>query len=112
MRLSIGGADARHFHAISTGPPGASPVTTAGDTGTAAMGTAVMATGTRRGTGVSAGDGDSGAAGVTKRVFRVHTGGRFASGVSFPVPHGGGSALGRFGAGRPGERGVGDACLR
>ncbi|CAM9566255.1 unnamed protein product [Scytosiphon promiscuus] len=109
VRLSIGGADARHFHAISTGPPGASPLTTAGDTGTA-MSSGITPAG--RGSAVAGGGGGGDAsgdtAGVTKRVFRVHTGGSFASGVSLPVPHAsgaGGGVHGRrgkgFGAGRP-----------
>lgn len=88
VRLSIGGADARHFHPIIPTPPG-SRTTTTGDAAAPVPG---RSTATAGGNASAAVGGESSV--VTKRVLRVHTGGEFASGVSLPVPcHGGGSDI-------------------
>ncbi|CAN0154974.1 unnamed protein product [Ectocarpus fasciculatus] len=93
VRLSIGGADARHFHPIIPTPPG-NPTATTGDAAAAA---------TPGGNASTAVGGESNA--LTKRVLRVHTGGPFASGVSLPVPCRGGRDVVVAGRGplRPGR---------
>lgn len=114
IRLSIGGADSRHFHPITAQPPppnsnrssrSSTPqaAATPGDpqSGISTPGVAVG--------GCLEEESDTGAAAsLTKRVLRVHTGGPFASsGVSLPVPRGSGAGGGWKGGGAAVERGSG-----
>lgn len=87
MRLSIGGADARHFHPITRALPSnhgqvscvdgrdGSPTDPLVDSRCAAPAVA----------GANIAGTDHGE-NVTRRVLRVHTGGAYESGVRLPVP--------------------------
>ncbi|CAM9780875.1 unnamed protein product, partial [Ectocarpus sp. 4 AP-2014] len=88
VRLSIGGADARHFHPIIPTPPESRTAST-GDAAAAIPGRSTVAPG---GSASAAVGGESSSV-VTKRVLRVHTGGAFASSISLPVPCRGGNDI-------------------
>ncbi|CAB1096662.1 unnamed protein product [Ectocarpus sp. CCAP 1310/34] len=88
VRLSIGGADARHFHPIIPTPPGSRTAST-GDAVAAIPGRSTAAPGGS----ASAAVGGQSSSVVTKRVLRVHTGGAFASSISLPVPCRGGNDI-------------------
>ncbi|CAM9160908.1 unnamed protein product, partial [Laminaria digitata] len=94
VRLSIGGADARHFHPITRALPSnhheISCLEGRDGSSTVPLVDSIRATPAVAGTN-AAGTGHG--ANVTRRVLRVHTGGAYASGVSLPVPRndGGGS---------------------
>lgn len=112
IRLSVGGADSRHFHPIterrnlpqsdqsSTPQASASPPPGHSQPGT---GTPVGSAG-----GGAAAEEDPGStASLTKRVLQVHTGGPFASsGVVLPVPRSSGAGGGIHGSSGA-ERGLG-----
>ncbi|CAM9845879.1 unnamed protein product [Ectocarpus sp. 6 AP-2014] len=83
VRLSIGGADARHFHPIIPTPPGSRTASTGG----AAAAIPGRSTAAPGGSASAAAVGGASSSLVTKRVLRVHTGGAFASSsISLPVP--------------------------
>ncbi|CAN0391714.1 unnamed protein product [Ectocarpus sp. 8 AP-2014] len=82
VRLSIGGADARHFHPIIPTPPGSRTAST----GDAAASIPGRSTAAAPGGSASAAVGGESSSVVTRRVLRVHTGGAFASSISLPVP--------------------------
>eukprot|EP00752_Nemacystus_decipiens_P002035 g1950.t1 len=105
IRLSIGGADSRHFQPITVQPPShsdqsptpqASTTTWEPQPGISSPGAAVAG-------GPAEEEKDpraAAAATLTKRVLRVHTGGAFSSsGVSLPIPRGSCAGGGREGSG-------------
>eukprot|EP00903_Cladosiphon_okamuranus_P019285 g17726.t1 len=104
IRLSIGGADSRHFHPITDRPPQAPASPVDPQSGNSALMGALVeaATEGEENRGVASGEG------LTKRVLRVHTGGPFASsGVILPVPRGGSGAGGGMSGGSAVVRGLG-----
>lgn len=120
MRLSIGGADARHFHPITRALPSSHDQVSCVD-GRDGSSTDPLVDSRRAAQAVAGANiaGTDHGENVTRRVLRVHTGGAYASGVSLPVPRndgvgsgqqgrvveeetGGGEVAGRAGTGREG----------
>lgn len=87
VRLSIGGADARHFHPITQPhqmPTGQSQTPRASCSTSLRNESASSMSGEPRAANEDIADKDD--KGVTRRILRVYTGGKFASSVSLPVP--------------------------
>lgn len=82
LRLSIGGADARHFHPITGSGSGSKHCNDAGGSVVSSEDTGSGPASIPDDAGRAVGHG----ARVTKRVLRVHTGGKYDSNVSLPVP--------------------------
>lgn len=100
MRLSIGGADARHFHPITREIPSNHDQVSRVEERD--RGSTDLRADSRHAAPAVAEANVAGAghvASVTRRVLRVHTGGDYASGVSLPVPRNDGG-----GFGQPGRR--------
>ncbi|CAM9189898.1 unnamed protein product [Pylaiella littoralis] len=110
VRLSIGGADARHFHPITRTPsPSSTTPTPPAPPNAGGAGERGAEAGAGAPSSSAGGGAEGGTSVIEKRVLRVHTGGAFASGVSLPVPHSGNSGPGLLGAARAGAKGPGDA---
>lgn len=98
VRLSIGGADARHFHPITREIPsnhGQVSRVEERDGSSSDSRTDLRHAAPAVAEANIAGLGHE--ASVTRRVLRVHTGGDYASGVSLPVPRNDGGGFGRPG---------------